>query len=73
MNKKFAIFDMDGTLIDSMRIWENLGCEYLKSKGITQDLTGLSEEIASMTMSESASLFVRRFPWQKLPKLQPLR
>lgn len=61
MDKKFAIFDMDGTLIDSMGIWRNLGREYLRSKGITEDIEDILEEIAPLTMSESAELFVERF------------
>ena len=36
MDKRFAIFDMDGTLIDSMKFWKNLALEYLSSKGIKQ-------------------------------------
>lgn len=61
MDKKFAIFDMDGTLIDSMGIWRNLGREYLKSKGITEGIEAAIEEIAPLAMSESAALFVERF------------
>lgn len=61
MNKKYAIFDMDGTLIDSMGIWENLGSEYLYSKGITENIEHITEEIAALTMSESAALFAERF------------
>ena len=34
MDKKFAIFDMDGTLIDSMGFWKNIAAEYLTAKGI---------------------------------------
>lgn len=61
MNKKYAIFDMDGTLIDSMGIWQNLGREYLHLKGITENVEDIIEEIAPMTVSESAVLFVERF------------
>ena len=34
MDKKFAIFDMDGTLIDSMVYWQRLASEYLFSRGV---------------------------------------
>ena len=61
MNKKNAIFDMDGTLIDSMHYWNNLGREYLESKGITQDLEETLREIVPLSMSESASLLVSRY------------
>ena len=35
MKIKGAIFDMDGTLIDSMEYWETVGIEYLKRNNIT--------------------------------------
>lgn len=31
---KAAIFDLDGTLLDSMWVWERLAYDYLKSRGI---------------------------------------
>jgi HAD superfamily hydrolase (TIGR01509 family) len=31
---KGAIFDMDGTLLDSMTVWDSVAAEYLKSQGI---------------------------------------
>ena len=61
MDKKYAIFDMDGTLIDSMIFWKNLAAEYLNSKGVTQVPEDLPERIKSMTMSESAALFQQEF------------
>lgn len=61
MDKKYAIFDMDGTLIDSMVFWKNLATEYLTSKGILQIPTDILEQIKPMTMSESAALFRREF------------
>lgn len=57
MNKKYAIFDMDGTLIDSMRYWKNLGREYLSKFGITENLDEVMRKIKPMTMTESAELF----------------
>ncbi|MEM1485788.1 HAD family phosphatase [Oscillospiraceae bacterium PP1C4] len=32
---KGAIFDLDGTLLDSMHVWDNIGEEYLAAKGVT--------------------------------------
>ncbi|MGN0993730.1 MAG: HAD family hydrolase [Butyricicoccus sp.] len=61
MDKKFAIFDMDGTLIDSMGYWQRLGIEYLTGKGVTGDLTDVLERIKPMTMTESAALFSAEF------------
>lgn len=57
MNKKYAIFDMDGTLIDSMGYWKNLGREYLALHGVTENLDEIMERIKPMTMTESAELF----------------
>lgn len=61
MNKKYAIFDMDGTLIDSMGYWKNLGREYLELRGITKDLDEIMKRIKPMTMTESAELFRKEF------------
>ena len=61
MDKRFAIFDMDGTLIDSMGFWRNLATEYLGSKGITQVPEEILQKIKPMTMSESAALFQEVF------------
>ena len=61
MDKKYAIFDMDGTLIDSMIFWKNLAAEYLNSKGVTQVPEDLPERIKPMTMSESTALFRQEF------------
>ena len=61
MDKRFAIFDMDGTLIDSMVFWKNLATEYLTSKGILQIPADILEQIKPMTMSESTALFRREF------------
>lgn len=61
MNKRFAIFDMDGTLVDSMAFWERLGREYLSSRGITGGVDEILERIKPMTMPESSALFIREF------------
>ena len=36
-----AVFDVDGTLLDSMEIWENLSERYLESMGVKPE-PGLS-------------------------------
>ena len=61
MDKRFAIFDMDGTLIDSMKFWKNLALEYLSSKGIKHVPAEILQKIKPMTMSESAALFQEVF------------
>ena len=54
----FAIFDMDGTLLDSMGKWQNLGREYLSVLGIHPP-EDLEERLAVMSMRESAEYFHR--------------
>lgn len=50
------IFDMDGTLLDSMPAWKHLGHDYLLTQGILppQDLEA---KINAMTIEESAAYF----------------
>lgn len=68
MDKKYAIFDMDGTLIDSMIVWQELGLEYLRAKGVEEvpDITG---ELAPLTMAESAAFLAERFGLEEAPAL----
>lgn len=56
-----AIFDMDGTLVDSMGYWQQLGREFLLSKGVTGDLEEVLQRTIPMTMLESAELFCQEF------------
>ena len=43
---RLHIFDMDGTLLDSMRMWENVCSEYIRSKGFEpeEDLDDIQDE-----------------------------
>ena len=59
-----AIFDMDGTLTDSMFIWEDLGKRYLISCGVTPS-ENLREEIKKLTVFETAEYFRERYGLKK--------
>ena len=59
MDKRFAIFDMDGTLVDSMVYWKHLATEFLESKGVLEISPPVLERIKPMTMTESAALFIK--------------
>lgn len=50
---KFAIFDLDGTLLDSSKMWETLGERYLTLMGKTPE-KGLAENLNDMTLVTSA-------------------
>lgn len=49
-----AIFDMDGTLMDTMPIWENISERYLANRGIAAK-ENLSERLFSMSMQQGAA------------------
>lgn len=61
MDKPFAIFDMDGTVVDSMGFWRALFREYLAAKGITKGVEPAVERVKSMTVSQAAALVIREF------------
>ncbi|WP_404988926.1 HAD family hydrolase [Clostridium culturomicium] len=61
MDKKYAIFDMDGTLVDSMSYWNNLAGEFLEGKGVAHVPREVIEKIKVMTITESAALFIEEF------------
>ena len=61
MDKRFAIFDMDGTLVDSMVYWKHLASEFLQSKGVQDIAQDILEQIKPMTMTESAALFIQEY------------
>ncbi len=61
MEKKFAIFDMDGTLVDSMGFWNRLADEFLARRGFPPLSPELQEESIALTMEGTANLFIREY------------
>lgn len=59
-NIEAVIFDLDGTLVDSMWIWESIDLEYLKRFQQIPPID-LPEVIGGMSFSETASYFKDRF------------
>lgn len=55
-----VLFDLDGSLVDSMWLWGDIDREYLGSFGISVP-EGLADEIEGMSFSEGALYFKNRF------------
>ena len=53
MRLRGAIFDMDGTLLDSMQVWENAGEDYLRTLGCVPE-EGVGELMKSMSLQQAA-------------------
>ncbi len=49
-----AVFDVDGTLLDSMPLWDTVGSDYLHSKGITPK-PDMEERVRTMSMAQIAA------------------
>ena len=49
-----AIFDIDGTLIDSMKVWDDLGARYLISIGVTPE-PDLARILFPLTLAEGCA------------------
>ena len=54
------IFDLDGTLLDSMDVWHKIDIEFLHKRGISVP-SDYASAISSMTFDETASYTIRRF------------
>lgn len=63
-NKKAVIFDLDGTLVDSMWMWKQIDIDFLGSKGIPYP-ENLESEIEGMSFDETADYFARTFPLEE--------
>ena len=59
-----AIFDMDGTLTDSMFVWKDIGRRYIISCGITPRET-LLQDIKNKSMWQVAEYFMNEYGMKK--------
>lgn len=62
-----AIFDMDGTLVDSMWIWADLAQRFLEKKKITPP-PELNHRFKNMTFESSSVYVARQFPLGMTPE-----
>lgn len=55
-----AIFDLDGTLLDSMSIWNTIGADYLRSLG-REPRDNLNETLKNMSLYQAACYYQREY------------
>ena len=59
-NVKAVLFDLDGTLVDSMSMWKEIDVDYLKMFQISVPET-LQEDIEGLSMYQTAVYFKETF------------
>lgn len=57
-NIQGAIFDLDGTILDSMHIWSEIGLLFLKNKGIEPE-PGVEDVFVKMSMVQAAEYYIK--------------
>ncbi len=72
-----VIFDLDGTLLDSLSAWEHSGSNFVRSQGIEPE-SGLDDELVTMSLLDGAKLIKARYQLDYTPEeilaktLQPI-
>ncbi len=57
-NIEGAIFDLDGTILDSMHIWSQIGLLFLKNRGVEAP-EGIEDEFVKMSMVQAAEYYIK--------------
>ena len=65
-NFKGAIFDADGTLLNSMYVWEELGERFLRGLNIEPE-KNLSEVLSQMSLNESSIYLMNKYSLKMKP------
>ncbi|MBR5513811.1 MAG: HAD family phosphatase [Ruminococcus sp.] len=58
---KGVIFDLDGTLIDSMQIWYEIDRKFLMENGVENPPREISDIVKKMTVEQSSDFFIEHF------------
>lgn len=61
---KGVVFDLDGTLIDSMKIWTKIDHRLLMENGAENIPEDISDRVRKMTIEESAQYFIDEFNFE---------
>lgn len=61
---KGAVFDLDGTLLDSMYIWSEIGIKFLKNEGITPP-PGAEDEFIKLSLVQAAEYYIENYAPEK--------
>ena len=64
---KGAIFDLDGTLLDSMWVWDDIDVAFLKKRGLEVP-PDYQEAITPLGFLEAARYTIRRFGFPETPE-----
>jgi len=59
--KKALIFDLDGTLLDSMSAWDTVGLKYLNFKAINHIPSNFLELLRPMSAADAAKYFIAEY------------
>lgn len=59
-----GIFDVDGTLLDSMSVWDDIGERYLLSQGITAG-SDINSALSTMSMEQGAAYLKEKYHLDK--------
>ena len=57
---KAAIFDMDGTILDSMGMWHTIGAQFLEKNGITPR-EGLWDDVKRFNLVQTAEYMIEKY------------
>lgn len=57
---KCAIFDLDGTLVDSMPMWHTVADKYIEGKGLVPE-KNLWDNVKRLTETETAKYFIENY------------
>lgn len=63
-----AIFDLDGTLLDSMHVWNDIDVAFLKKRGISPVPEDYCKALAPLSFRETAEYTIQRFQLTDTPE-----